>query len=793
MTPKAPRWAKIAVRYRWALLILICLILTPLFIYGASIMSVNVVLEDMFPFGHPFVKLHKEFGSQFGGASTVLVELKVKEGDIFNTRTLEKVKGITDEITFHDDSYMLLTASISERKMKYYRGYSGGNIEIDGLMWPKIPQTDEEIKFMKENIFSNPLYNEVLVSRAGNATLIISEFKEKINYSKLFKFFQSLKAKYEDENTTLHMIGKPVLLGWIYSYWPEMMKIFACGIIMMMVMLLLFFRTWQGMIIPTVTAFLSAVWGLGILGFAQVNLSPLLFVLPFLLAARSLGQSVQMVQRYFEELDVQKGNREDAGAMAMSALLIPGFAAVATDMAGFAVCYLAKILLMQQLAISLTIWMITIFILTGIFTPLFCCVLQNPKEKFLKAVHEEHDLGGKVHFVDGINLWLTRFAIGRANWVVIGFFVLIYGFSIWHTTKVPVGDATPGSPILWPDSAYNQDYDEINRTFDKAGADNYMVFFRGTEEFAAKKPEVLQTLEAIDRFMGENMPDVYGGASSLAPIVKKLNKEMHDTSPLWEFIPNEEDLCSTMLFMIQSKSVPGDLDRFADPKFYNTNVLMFFKNHTEETINRIRKNMKKFFTIYPQQLPYGEFLLAGGVIGMETAVNEEIAATHFRIDLYVLIAVFIMCAISFRSIVAGILLCIPLILATLVCFAYISKTKIGLTINTLPVSAVGVGVGVNFGLYIFSRVREEMKLNEGNWAKSLMVTARTASKGVVYTALPLILPCLLWYYLSSLKFQAQMGVLLALVLGFNMICALILHPALIYRLKPKFFYKRQQV
>ena len=115
-------------------------------------MSVNVVLEDMFPFGHPFVKLHKEFGSQFGGASTVLVELKVKQGTIFNTKTLEKVKGITDAITYHNDSYSLLTASISERKMKYMRGYSGGRVEMDGLMWPKIPKTEKEFKFMKENI-----------------------------------------------------------------------------------------------------------------------------------------------------------------------------------------------------------------------------------------------------------------------------------------------------------------------------------------------------------------------------------------------------------------------------------------------------------------------------------------------------------------------------------------------------------------------------------------------------------------------------------------------------------------
>ncbi|MBN2468007.1 MAG: MMPL family transporter [Deltaproteobacteria bacterium] len=791
MTPEAPVWAKAAVRFRWPLLFIIGVVLTGLFLYGVSIMSVNVVLEDMFPFGHPFVKLHKEFGSQFGGASTTLIEVKATKGDIFNNAFLQKVKGITDAIVFHDDAYSLLTASISERKMKYMRGYSGGRVEMDGIMWPKIPDTEKEFKFMKENLYTNPLYNGVLVSEDGTAALIIGEFKEGIDYKNLFNFFMGLKEKYEDETTSLHMIGKPVLLGWIYSYWPEMMVIFAVSIGIMMALLLLFFRIWQGMVIPILTALVSSVWGLGILGFVGVNLSPLLFVLPFLVGARALGQSVQMAQRYYEELDVLQGNRVDAASRAMGALFIPGFSAVLTDMAGFSVCYLAKILLMQQLAISLTIWMLAIFVLTGIFTPLLCCVFPSPKGKFMKSVHEEHEVTGKHHLVDGINLWLTRLAIGKkGNWGVIATFTILYVFSVIQTTRVPVGDPTAGSPILWPDSVYNGDYAEINRTFKKAGADNYMVFFRGIEEFASKDPKVLKTFERLDRYMRAHMADVYGGDSCLYNVVRKLNKEMHDGNPIWEFVPDEEALCTSMLFLFQSKSVPGDLDRYADPRFYNTNTLMFFKDHTEETIDRIRASMTNFFDTNPKVLDgLGEYLLAGGVIGMETAVNEEIAMTHTKVNAYVLTAVFTMCALAYRSLLAGFILIVPLLLATLLTFVYMSFAQIGMTINTLPVSAVGVGVGVNFGLYIFSRMKEEMKINEGNWTQSLMITARTASKGVVYTALPMILPCMAWYGMSSLKFQAQMGLLLGVLLTFNMLAALILHPAVIYRLKPKFIYK----
>jgi len=789
MNQETPAWARTILNYRWPVLIIVGVVLTGIFAYGVSIMSVRVILEDMFPFGHPFVKLHKEFGSQFGGASTTLIQVKTTEGDIFNPEFLQKVKEITDAITFHEDSYSLLTASISQRKMKYIRGYSGGRIEMDGLMWPKMPRTEEELAFMKENVFTNPLYNEVLVDREGTATLIIGEFKEGIDYNELFDFFMGLKAKYEDETTSIHMIGKPVLLGWIYSYRPAMILIFAVSIGILMFFLWSFFHMWQGAFVPVVTALLSAVWGFGILGFVQVNLSPLLFVLVFIVGARALGQSIQMTQRYFEELNRWDGVRRSAGARTMSALLIPGLSAILTDAAGFAVCYLIGIILMQQLAIALSIWMCTIFVLTGIFSPVLCSVLQRPKPDVLNRFKGETDVSGKPGWLEQMNMRLAVIAMGRAGIAIIVIYIVMYGFGIYRVPKVPVGDPTPGSPILWPDDQYNKDYDEINRTFDKAGADNYIVFFRGTQEFAAKKPEVYQTFEALDRFFAVRMPDVYGGASSLAPIIKKLNKEMHDTSPLWEFIPDEEGLCTSMLFLFQTKSVPGDLDRYADPNFYNTNVVLFFKDHTEETINRIKEVMQEFFSIYPKQLDFGEFLLAGGVIGMETAVNEEISALHAKVDALVLATIFLMCSIAYRSPLAGFLLCIPLMLANLLAFGYMSYANMGFTINTLPCAAVGVGVGVDFGLFIFSRMREEMKKSLGDWESSLVTTARTASKGVVYTALSMILPCLAWWLMPSLKFQAQMGLFLAIVLTFNMISALILHPALIYRLKPKFIYK----
>ena len=174
---------------------------------------------------------------------------------------------------------------------------------------------------------------------------------------------------------------------------------------------------------------------------------------------------------------------------------------------------------------------------------------------------------------------------------------------------------------------------------------------------------------------------------------------------------------------------------------------------------------------------------------MEIAVNEEMKRSHAAIDLMVLAAIFILCSIAFHSIVCGIMLTVPLILANMVAFAYMALTGIGLSINTLPVAAVGVGVGVDFAIYIYSRCIDEFSRRNG-WEDTIMTAIRTSGKAVVYTGLTMILPIMTWYYISDLKFQAQMGVFLSIIIGANVIFAITLHPLIIDIVKPNFIAKK---
>ena len=293
-------------RHRLRILIVI-LIITGVFLYGAFRIRGEVILQDMLPYDHPYLKLHARFAEVFGsGGSTVVISVNVRKGDIFNQKTLGKIKEITDDIELWDEVYRILTVSMASNSVKVVKTLAKGEIRIEALMFPKIPKNDQEIEELKKNIFSNPSYSGVLVSEDGTAALILTEMKENIPYGRMFKLLRNLVTKYSDDDTSVHIVGYPMLMGWIYSLKPQMYMVFAISIAAIALVLWIIFLNIPGMISPLVNAFILTIWGLGFIGFTGINFNPLLYVLAFLVGSRMIGNSHQIAYRYFEELSCER-------------------------------------------------------------------------------------------------------------------------------------------------------------------------------------------------------------------------------------------------------------------------------------------------------------------------------------------------------------------------------------------------------------------------------------------------------------------------------------------------------
>jgi len=226
--------------HRLAVLLLV-LIVTALFSYGAFKIQSEVILQHMFPYNHPYLGLHARFSQVFGsGASGVAIALKAKEGDIFTQSILSKLQKMTYEIELWDEVYRVLTVSIASRSTKVVKALAKGNIKIESLMWPETPKNHEEMALLKKHIFSDPAHNGTLVSRDGTAALILTEFKENISYEQAFRLLRQLAKVYTDDETSVHIVGFPQLMGWIYSFRPHMRVVFAISI--GLIILILFLR-----------------------------------------------------------------------------------------------------------------------------------------------------------------------------------------------------------------------------------------------------------------------------------------------------------------------------------------------------------------------------------------------------------------------------------------------------------------------------------------------------------------------------------------------------------------------
>ncbi len=771
-------------RHRLGVLLVI-LAITGVFLYGAFKIRGEVILQELLPYNHPYLKLHARFSEVFGsGGSGVTIALKAKNGDIFNEGFLTKVQKLTNEVELWDDVYRVLTVSIASRPIKVVSALKKGEIKIESLMWPEIPKNPQEMAELKKNIFSSKVYDGTLASRDGSAALLFTEFKENISYGQAFRLLQKLRKDYSDGDTSVHIVGFPMLMGWIYSLGPQIFNVFVISIIgMIVVLLIIFYGNLLGMIVVMGNALILTVWGLGFIGFTGINFNPMLYVIAFLVGARIIGNSHQITYRYFEELHSSGGDRLRASYETMRTMFIPNFAAVATDAAGFLVLIIAKIVLMQHLAIVMTFWMMSI-ILTGFMVPAICNLipLKVASEKWAKD-------SCQVDWLARLMMRITRFSIGSGSRYAVGALIILLAiFCFWQTSKLKIGDPTPGSPILWPNHPYNQDQALIDKAFD-ASSENLMLFYEG-EKGSVYDPAVLTTFEGFSRHMKQRLPDIYKSSTSLINMVEMVNETVHDGDIFWYQLPRNEEMLTNLMGYVLQKA-ERTIARYVDWPRERAQITLYFSDHTSDNLLRIRDAAYDFFENHPMKIEKGEFKLAGGRIGMEIALNEEMKRAHAVIDFTVLGAIFILCTLSYMSITAGLMLTFPLLLANSVAGAYMSLYNIGLSINTLPVAAIGVGVGVDFAIYLYSRCQEEFPLQGGDWTRTIIQSICTCGKAVVYTGLTIIVPITTWYFFSDMKFQAQVGFFLAMIMGTNVVLTLTLHPLLIYIIKPKFIGGRK--
>ncbi len=764
------------IKHKWVSMGIILLI-SGFFSFEIRNMYIRTEIGDLYPPDHPFIKIHNQYKDTLGSPFKVLMMLKVKQGDIYNKETLAKVIRINDALDAIPGVNHNYVYSLASRKIKKIKHNEFG-VEVHDLM-KEVPADMEQFK---SDVRTAPGVYGVWVSRDEKCVLFSAGFIERLmDADVIFNGVDGIIKKESDANHEIFSAGEPVLMGWVSHYQEEIYWIFAITFAAFVLLLWMFFRNALGVIVHLPPIVLGVVWFLGYAGLLGYNVEPLTLVIPILIVARSLSHSVQFTERYFE-IYHERGEKsvDDACIETMTYIIPPGLLGLVTDALGIVLIAVAPVPMMQKLAYLCGFWAFS-NILTGlIFTPVFIA---------LSASWHPKNLGRLVNMEKGVIQtslgFIAKLGHGRAGMVTFIVTILLTAFTSYHASKVAIGDIHPGSSLFWEKSFFNVSVDHMNNNF--SGTEELFVIIKGEGVRPVENPGFLRVLNSFQRYM-EDSP-VVGRTLSVADFLPKMYRFIYDGHPKWETLPQNKREGYELYYQLTTCSAPGDYDLYFARDGSFANVIIWYKDHMGDTLRNAIKRVKAYIEEKKEFLARENCTihLASGNLGVLAAVNSTVEESQLLNFCLVMGVVFLLCSLTYRSVVAAIILIIPLNVTNIITLAIMRWLDIGLNINTLPVVSVGVGVGIDYGIYLLSRICEEYQTAGGEYTSAVATRSiKTTGKAIFFTATTMIVGVIFWYILSSMKFQAEMGLLLALIMFINIFAALVLIPTMVNIFKPRF-------
>ena len=759
------------IRFRVAALSVVTVV-TLFFAYHAVQLRLLSRFDELLPATHPFVAVHRQFAKTFGGANTVLIMLRVREGDIFNVKTLDKIWSMTQELDkiYGVNHYQI--ESLAHRTNRTVRVSAGGLMEMQPVMMGGA-KTQSDVDHVRRIVHASQNLYGVLVSIDNRAALIRASFIEGIiDHRQLYDAIRDrIVTPFVDDQTEIVVAGEPQLYGWVYQYAGQVYWILLATAALTWILLYLYFRDWKGALRPTISGLIAAVWGLGFIHLIGFSLDPLTLVIPFFITARAVSHSAQMHERYYEEYRLSGWRQEEAIVSSFAALFIPTLSGILTDALGVLAILLVPIVLLQKLALTASFWIAAIVVSELFLNPIVYSYLRPPAREMVEA--REHGAFQRwIEAAAGMIVSPTGRKVILAVWAVV---LLV---SPMFLTQLVVGDSEAETPLLRRDSPYNAAHKEIQDEF--GGIEPLIVVVEAKKPGAMRIPHNVKTFEKFQRFL-ERDPEV-GASFSFVDVITTMGSFVHEGEPRWAVVPTEASSVGFMFGAFFQGTSYAETARFMDPNFNNTAIFFYCKNHRGPTIRRIIARAKQFIEENP--LEDARFRLAGGLIGVLAAANEEMVRNDVTLNVVGYVTIFLVVCATYWSIAAGIFMVIPLLIANEVVNAYMGIRGIGISVQTLPVITVGVGFGIDFGFYVVSRAREELAA-AGSIEEATLRALRTAGKAVTFTALTMIGGILFWDF-SSIRFNAEMGILLALWMAVSFLASVTLLPAALVTFRPRF-------
>ena len=738
-------------RHRLVLFLLV--IFTSLMVWQASKIRMRTNFFELYPPRHPFIKVYREYRKLFGTANLLLVVLEPRNGDIYTVDFILTVDRVTRFILDTKGVNPFQVLSLTHPNVRGFR-VRGFWIESTPIV-EYLPSTEEDIENIRKAVEINPGVKGFIVSEDYKATLVVAGlWEEELDFKYLSKRMSELKEVAGD--VELYITGYPLLYAWIHSYIPSVYIVFLLTGMSLAILLFLYFGELKGVVIPFLAGILSALWSIGFTKIIGFELDPLLLVVPVLLSARALSHSVQVMERYYELYWTIKDKYQSI-LKSFSELYTPALLSILTDGLGILTIAVSGIPLMWKLAIYSSLWIGSIFLGVLTLSPVMLLLFNPPGSKRKTSYfYQKFSSSHMVFSQKGFNVFFTLF-----------FLILALIVSGIIGRKLKVGNVMPGHAILKADHPYNVAMDKVNSYF--YGANQFVIIADTGREGGVKEIEILQKIEELESHMIENTDAT--ASLSLPMVVKLVMKIFHENDPNWEVLPYKSRDVGAITYTL---SGGREMQRLFSEDFKSSPITFFYKTFSNEKLKEIVKRANEFIDREGDEKI--KFKLAGGLLGVLYAVNDEVERSYWLILEVVLLTTAFLVFLFMRSFRAVFILLPSLLLSQFLSEVFMYFTGIDMNINSLPVAAVGIGVGIDYGIYLLSRIKHLM--NMGYSKKEAIETAlMTTGKAIFFTASTMVAGLVFWFF-APMKFTAEMALLLAILMVLNMEGALIFVPVL---------------
>jgi uncharacterized protein len=741
--------------------VLLCALATAILGWQATRLQLGASFEKTIPAEHPYIRNFLAHQNQLSGlGNAVRIAVANPAGTIYDAGYIDTLRQLSDAV--------FLVPGVERNQMKSLwtpttrwvgvteEGLEGGPVIPDGY-----DGSARSLEMLRANIARSGELGQLVALDARSSVIFVPLLSKDaegrpLDDARLAERLEALRTEFEAKGMRIHITGFAKIVGDLVDGVRAVLVFFALAVSIATAMVFWFTRCMRSTLLVVAASLIAVVWQLGLLPTLGFALDPYSILVPFLVFAIGMSHGAQKMNGIMQ--DIGRGlPKLVAARFTFRRLFLAGLTALLADAVGFAVLLVIDIQAIRELAIAASVGVAALIFTNLILLPILLSYTGVGAVAAQRSLRAE-TLDRKQPLWAGLDRFTQRrWALGT---VAVAALMGGAGFAVSH--RLAIGDLDPGAPELRADSRYNRDVAFMSRAYG-ASSDVLAVMVK-TPEGQCAKYDTLNKIDALEWQLRQL--EGVEGTNTLALLNRRVLAGLNEGNPKWyEFLPNQE--------MLNTVTAGAPRGLYNDACSLLT-VYAYLADHKAETLARVLGHVEAFARA--NDTGDVKFLLAAGSAGIEAATNIVVQRAWRTMLLLVYAAVALLCFVTFRSWRAVVVAVLPLLLTSMLAEALMVGLEMGVKVATLPVVALGVGIGVDYALYILSvtlaQMREGKSLSE-SYYRALLFTGKV----VLLTGVTLAIGVITWVA-SPIKFQADMGLLLAFMFVWNMLGAMVLLPAL---------------